>query len=80
MYALHASDLVLVRWGHRHTVPFSHVARSPATPMHPAVGRADGRGYRRQSTSLLEGFHFHSSRLTETSALAWLLEREIKLR
>ena len=77
-YALHASDLVLVRWGHRHTVPFSHVARSPTTPMRPAVGRADGRSCWRQSTSLLEGVHFHSSRLTEPSALAWLRKTLLK--
>ena len=39
MYALHASDLVLVRWGYRQTVPFSHMARLPAASTRPAVGR-----------------------------------------
>ena len=65
VYALHGSNLVLVRWGHRQTVPFSHVARSPATPVRPSLGRPDDRSCRRQPTSLLDGLHPHSSRVYE---------------
>ena len=55
VYAIHASNLILVRSGHRQTVPFSYVAKSPATPVRPAVGLPDNRSRRKQPTSLLEG-------------------------
>ena len=78
VYALHASNLVVVRWGHRQTVPFSHVAGSPATPVRPAVGRPDDRSCRRQPTSLLEGLHPQCSRLFKKKKVKYLDTQKLR--